>query len=300
VSRDGGRTFTEVGKNIQGLPSNHRHWVSRISASHFDPATAYVSIDGHRSDDLKPYVHVTRDYGATWQSLVNNLPPLGNIQVVREDPKNKDLLYVGTEFGLYISVTGGKEWKKFMGNLPTVRVDDLLVHPRENDLIVATHGRSIWIADDISPLQQLTPEVPDSAAHLFDIRPAVLWLNDQQLGQQIAGQRHFQGDNPSRGTAIHYHLKSPEEVTLAIADVNGRTIRTIRSKGNAGINRVQWNLQADPPEGRGAQEGQRGGGRGGGGGSPVEPGTYIVTMTAGATTVRKPVTVLRDVWMSER
>ena len=303
VSRDGGLTFTEVGKNIPGLPKEHLYWVSRISASHFDPATAYVAIDGHRSNDLKPYVFVTRDSGVSWHSLVSNLPQVGNIQVVREDPKNKDLLYVGTEFGLYISTNGGKEWKKFMANLPTVRVDDVLVHPRESDLIVATHGRSVWIADDITPLQQLTPEVRDSAAHLFDIRPAVLWLNDQQLGQQIAGQRHFQGDNPARGTAIHYYLKSSGEVTLAIADVNGKTIRTIKDQGTSGINRVQWDLRPDPDEGRGGQgaagQGGRGGGRGGGG-APVAPGTYIVTMTAAGSSVKKPVTVLRDVWMGER
>ena len=120
---------------------------------------AYVSVDGHRSDDLKPYLFVTRDYGKNWTSIVGNLPPSGNIQVVREDPKNKDLLYVGTEFGLFASTDAGKSWKKFMNNLPTVRVDDILVHPRDSDLIVATHGRSVWIADDITPLQQMTPKV---------------------------------------------------------------------------------------------------------------------------------------------
>jgi Sortilin, neurotensin receptor 3, len=109
VSRDGGVTFTEVGKNIQGLPANHVYWISRIDASHFDPGTAYVSVDGHRDNDLKPYLYVTRDYGKTWQSIAGNLPTFGNIQVVREDPKNRDLLYVGTEFGLFVSLNGGKE-----------------------------------------------------------------------------------------------------------------------------------------------------------------------------------------------
>jgi photosystem II stability/assembly factor-like uncharacterized protein len=312
VSRDGGQTFTEVGKNLPGLPKDHTYWISRISASNFDPATAYVSVDGHRSDDLKPYVFVTHDYGASWQSISNNLPQSGNVQVVREDPKNKDLLYAGTEFGLYVSTTGGREWKKFMGNLPTVRVDDVLVHPRENDLIVATHGRSVWIADDISPLQQLTQAVRDSAAHLFDIRPAVLWLNDQQRGQQVGGQRNFQGDNPPRGAAINYYLKSAGEVKLSIADVNGATVWTATSQGRPGINRVQWNLQRSAPEGRGGEgaagqagAAQAGGGPGGGRGRgnfgpPVTPGTYIVTMTAGGTTLKKPLTVLQDVWMVER
>src|SRR5205807_4775901 len=123
-----------------------------------DPAAAYVSVDGHRSDDLKPYVFVTHDYGASFQAIANNLPASGNVQVIREDPKNKDLLYVGTEFGLFVSLNGGKEWQKFMNGYPTVRTDDILVHPRDNDLIVATHGRSVWIADDITPLQQLTTE----------------------------------------------------------------------------------------------------------------------------------------------
>src|SRR5205823_3176324 len=136
VSRDGGVTFAEVGKNLSGLPANHQYWISRVDASHFDPAAAYVSVDGHRSDDLKPYVFVTHDYGATFQSISSTLPAYGNVQVVREDPKNKDLLYVGTEFGLFVSLNGGKEWQRFMSNYPTVRTDDILIHPRENDLIV--------------------------------------------------------------------------------------------------------------------------------------------------------------------
>jgi photosystem II stability/assembly factor-like uncharacterized protein len=304
LSRDGGQTFTEVGKNMPGLPKDHMHWISRISASNFDPATAYVSVDGHRSDDLKPYVFVTHDYGASWQNITSNLPPYGNVQVVREDLVNKNLLYVGTEFGLYISTNGGKEWKKFMTNLPTVRVDDVLVHPRENDLIVATHGRSVWIADDISPLQQLDQKVLDSAAFLFDIRPAVMWLNDQQKGQQVAGQRNFQGENPERGASINYYLKAAGEVKLTISDVNGATVWTNTSQGKPGINRVQWNLQRTPAEGRGegsGAQGGQGGGRGRGNfGPPVTPGTYIVTMTAGGATLKKPITVLQDVWMNER
>ena len=248
---------------------------------------------------------VTRDYGKSWQSIAGDLPEFGNVQVVREDPKNKELLYVGTEFGLYLSTDGGKGWKKFMGNLPTVRVDDILVHPRDNDLIVATHGRSVWIADDISPLQQLTQTVRDADAHLFDIRPAVMWLNDQQAGQQTGGQKYFAGENPDRGASIHYFLKSPGEVKLAIADGTGKTIRTLTSQGKAGLNRVMWNLQQDPPPGRQGGAGEAagqgaGGGRGGGGGVPATPATYLVTLTAAGKTVTKPVTLLEDRWMGER
>jgi photosystem II stability/assembly factor-like uncharacterized protein len=299
VSRDGGLTFTEVGKNIPGLPANHLYWISRIDASHFDAGTAYVSVDGHRSDDLKPYLFVTRDYGAKWESISSNLPPFGFIQVVREDPRNKDLLYAGTEFGLYASLDGGKTWTRFMNNLPTARVDDILVHPRDNDLIVATHARSVWIADDITPLQQATAEVRAQDAVLFDIRPAVLWLTDRQRGQQTGGQKAFSGENPPRGAAISYYLKSAPsgDVKIAIADATGRTLRTIDGTKRAGINRVTWNLTAQGGQGAG---GGFAGGRGGrGGGAAVAAGTYIVTLDVGGKQLTKAVTVLEDVWMRE-
>jgi hypothetical protein len=298
VSRDGGATFTEVGKNLPGLPRNHMHWISRIDASHFDAGAAYVAVDGHRSDDLKPYVYVTRDYGATWQSLTNNLPAYGNVQVVREDPKNKDLIYVGTEFGLFVSTTGGRGWKKFMNDFPTVRVDDILVHPRDGDLIVATHGRSVLIADDITPLQQLTPAVLTQDATLFDIRPAVAYLTDVTLSQQIGGQQVFVGENAPRGTAITYYLKTPAAggVKISIADATGKVIRTLDGTKAAGMNRVEWNLS---PTGRAGAPG--GGGGGGFGNIPsVDAGTYTVTLTVNGRTLTKPLVVLEDRWMGER
>ena len=295
VSRDSGATFTEVGKAMPGLPANHQYWISRIDASHFDAGTAYVAVDGHRSDDLKPYLFVTHDYGKSWTSLANNLPAFGNIQVVREDPKNRDLLYVGTEFGLYISLDGGKQWQRFMNNLPTARVDDILVHPRDNDLIVATHARSLWIADDITPLQQMA-SVGSQDVVLFDIRPAIAYLADRQRGQQTGGQKAFVGENPLRGTAISYYLKSPAagDVKITIADATGKTIRTLDGTKEQGINRVQWTLTPQPLGGRGF------GGGGRGGGPAVEPGTYIVTLSANGKTLTKPLTVLQDVWMNER
>ena len=156
VSQDGGETFTNVYGNIAGAPKGYAH-ISRIEPSHFDPATAYVAVDNHRNDDWKPYLFKTTDYGKTWVNVASNLPAKGNINALREDYDNPNLLFVGTEFGLYVTLDGGKEWKKFMTNLPSVRVDDILIHPRDRDLIVATHGRSIWIADDITPLEQLKP-----------------------------------------------------------------------------------------------------------------------------------------------
>jgi photosystem II stability/assembly factor-like uncharacterized protein len=298
VSRDGGVTFDDVSKNLPGLPTNHLYWISRIDASHFDQGTAYVSVDGHRSDDLKPYVFVTRDFGKSFQSISGNLPQYGNVQVIREDPKNKDLLYVGTEFGLFISLDGGTQWTKFMTGYPTVRTDDILVHPRDNDLIVATHGRSVWIADDISPLQQLTQAVRDSDATLFDIRPAVAWLNDQQHNQVVGGQKVFVGENAARGAAINYYLKAAAsgDVKITIADVTGRVVRTLDGSNKAGINRVMWNLAPAPPPGQ--QTGGFGGGRGGF--AAVEPGTYNVTLDAGGKKLTKPLQILQDRWLAER
>ncbi|HLA91907.1 MAG TPA: hypothetical protein VJL28_15880, partial [Gemmatimonadaceae bacterium] len=334
VSRDGGTTFTEVGKNIRGMPQgaltgNYAYWIARIDASHFDAGTAYIAIDGHRSGDLRPYVFVTKDYGATFTNITNNLPAYGNLQVVREDPKNRNLLYVGTEFGLYVSLDAGARWQKFMNNYPTVRTDDILVHPRDGDLIIATHGRSIWIADDITPLQQLTPQVQTQDAYLFDVRPAVAYLTDRQLGQQTGGQKFFEGENAPRGAAISYYLKSAAtgDVKLSIVDGLGRPLCTSDGSKNAGVNRVQWNLTApllapaaagaggafggaggrggaaaEPPNPScsGGGGGRGGGGGFGGGGGGVAPGTYTAKLSVGGREFTKPVQVLEDRWMFER
>ena len=186
-----------------------------------------------------------------------------------------------------------------MNNLPTARVDDILVHPRDNDLIVATHARGVWIADDISPLQQMAGPASQDVV-LFDIRNAVAYGIDQQANEQVGGQKVFIGENPPRGAAINYYLKSAAsgDVKITIADLNGRTVRTLDGSKAAGINRVIWNLTATPPEGQGAGRGF-GGGRGGGGQS-VEPGGYIVTLEANGRKVMRSVTVLQDIWLQER
>jgi hypothetical protein len=181
-----------------------------------------------------------------------------------------------------------------------VRTDDILVHPRDNDLIIASHGRSVWIADDITPLQQFTQAVRDSDATLFDIRPAVEWLNDQQNNQQVGGQKVFVGENAPRGAAINYYVKSGGgDAKITVADVNGHTIATLTGPATPGIHRVLWNLAPTPlPGQQQAGRGAGGGGRGGFGG--VEPGTYMVTLEAGGKKLTKPVEVLQDRWLSER
>jgi len=302
VSRDDMVTWTDVTRNLSGLPAGNMYWIARVVASAHDSARAYVAVDGHRSDDLKPYLFMTNDFGRTFTSISGNLPAYGNLETVTEDPKNPDLLYVGTEFGLYISTNRGQSWQKFMNNYPTVRTDDIMVHPRDGDLIIGSHGRGVWIADDITPLQQLTPAVLASDAYLFDIRPAVAWLNDRKLGQQVTGAMVFQGENAPRGAAISYYLKAAASgpVKITISDIAGRVVRDIDGTGTQGINRVQWNLAPNAPPG--AAAGGRGGGGGGfgGGGAAVSPGTYKVTVTIGSTTLTKTVEVLEDRWMEER
>jgi hypothetical protein len=204
-----------------------------------------------------------------------------------------------------------------MTGLPTVRIDDILVHPRDNDLIVGTHGRSIWIIDDITPLQQLTDSVTATDAHLFDIRSATRWMNDIQKASGLGASKHFRGQNPQGGTAISYYLKSAPagDVKITISNVRGDVVREMDGTKLPGINRVQWNLSPNPPQGQGPGQGQgqgqgqgRGGGGGGGGGragrggvgapfvsqNAVEAGTYIVKVAVGGKELMKTVLVEED------
>ncbi len=294
VSRDGGATWTEVGKNIPG--GTKEYHISRIEASYFDPATAYVSVDGHRHDDLHPYVWVTRDYGATWTSIAGNLPPYGNVNTIRQDPRNPRLLYLGTEFEFYVSLDEGKTWKRFMNNLPTTRFDDVLVHPRDNDLVLATHGRSIWIADDITPLQQLSDSVLQQDVHFFQPRSAVMWKADRTRSRSVTGDKNFAGENAPEGTAISYYLKAPaREVKITIVNlVTGEVFRNLDGTKEAGMNRVQWDLRGNPPPRRQRQGGgqQRG--------PLASPGVYRVVLTVDDQEYWRNLEVLEDIWLTER
>jgi len=285
VSRDSGNTWKNVAGNVPGVPKETH--VSRVEPSRYDAGTCYVSFDGHRTDDHKPYVFRTTDFGETWTSISANLPE-GNVNVIREDPKNRNLLYAGTEYAFFVSLNGGQEWKRFMTGLPTVRIDDVIVHPRDNDLILGTHGRSIYIMDDVTALQQLTEATITADAVMFDIRPAVAWTTDTQKAITVGGAKHFRGSNPARGSAISYWLKSDAggDVRIVVTDVTGREIRSITGPKTAGLNRVQWDLGTAPA----------GGGRGRGGpGTPVAPGSYLVKITAGEKVIgQKTITVEPD------
>ena len=280
VSRDGGATWKNVAGNVKGMPKEAH--VSRVEASHHDPTTAYVSFDAHRTDDHRPYIYLTKDLGETWASVSGNLPE-GNVNVVKEDPKNRNLLYAGTEYGFFISLNAGREWKPFMTGLPSVRIDDVMVHPRDNDLILGTHGRSIWIIDDITALQQLSDDLTKTDEQVLDIRPATAWTNDIQRAILAEGAKHFRGQNPPRGAAISYWLKSAPsaDVRITITDITGREIRSLEGTKEAGLNRVQWDLTL--AGGRGG----RGAGRGGGG-APAAPETQAPGAAAAAPAGQAP------------
>ena len=172
VTRDGGKTWTNTVKAMTGLAPNA--WIDKVEASHFDAGTAYVSASHWQDGDYAPYFFKTTDYGRTWTKITGGLPARGWSHVIREDPKVRDLLYAGTEFGLYASWDGGATWVSIRNNMPPVAVRDIAIHPRDNDIIVATHGRGIYILDDAAPLQQIETAMR-SDAYLFPIRPAIRW-----------------------------------------------------------------------------------------------------------------------------
>jgi len=278
VTRDGGRTWTNVAPNLPGLPPNL--WVSRLDASHFQAGRAYVAVDGHRSENFHPYLFVTEDFGQTWKPLAGGLPEGGPVKGLREDPVNPDLLFVGTEFGLFLSLDRGAHWMPMKEGLPTVSVDDIQVHPREHDLILATHGRSLWVMDDISALEQLTQEKLQAEAVLFEPRPATEFYYGNSGGS--LGAKLFKGKNPPFGALIHYYLKSaePQAVKLTVEDARGRRVRELEASASPGINRAVWDLQGEPTESLSAGGG---GGEGEGRAQPqyVPPGDYTVSLSYG-------------------
>ncbi|MFT5144474.1 MAG: photosystem II stability/assembly factor-like uncharacterized protein, partial [Thalassolituus oleivorans] len=246
VTRDGGATWKEVGANLPG--SQGRIWVSRVEASRHDKATAYVTLDGHWTGDTAPYVFRTRDFGRSWEGIASGLPsqtPAGSVHTIVEDPVNPNLLYVGTEFGVHLSMDGGISWHPFMNGLPPVAVHDLVLHPRDNDLIAGTHGRSIWIADDLSALQQLAET--SMSAHVFSGRPGTRW-QDHGKGR-IQTYFKFRGANPSSGATVRFFLaETPPDsaATVTIEDpVSGRT-ETLNAVALAGINSIRWNMAFSP------------------------------------------------------
>jgi photosystem II stability/assembly factor-like uncharacterized protein len=291
ATRDG-KNWTNITAKVPGMPG--KRWVSRLVASRYDAKTVFLAFDGHRNDDFTTYLFESKDYGQTWKSIRNDLPAATPVRVIREDVKNPNLLFAGTESAAYASIDGGGHWVRLMNRMPTTPIADLIVHPRDGDLIAATHGRSFWVMD-ISPLQELTPAVLASDAYLFTVKPSAAFDYRVFTNDEFLAEKRFIGENPPMGTAISYYLKTaPDDIKLAILDKGGAVVRDLTPTREKGINRVQWDLRGKPlvQAGRGGRGGGRGtaapaadappavgAGRGGGNSALVDPGDYVARLT---------------------
>ncbi|MEZ5471273.1 MAG: hypothetical protein R3E90_05785 [Marinicella sp.] len=245
VSRDGGEQWQNVSKNIKDVPKGT--WVSRITTGFHQAGTAFVTFDGHRTGDMKTYIYRTDDYGRSWRKL--GAENLGYAWVLKQDRVNADLLFLGTELGLYISMDGGVHWARFKENLPQVAVHDLVIHPTEHDVILATHGRGVYIIDDISPLRALTQEQLSENVVMLPSRPSVM-VEGGAL-QSFSGGDDFIGDNPSEVAVISYYLKKRHmfgDMNINILDENDQIITTLVAGKRRGINRVEWPMRLKAPK----------------------------------------------------
>jgi S1-C subfamily serine protease/photosystem II stability/assembly factor-like uncharacterized protein len=327
VTKDSGANWTNVADKL-GLPGPR--WVATIEPSRFVEGRCYVACDAHRSDDDEPYVLVTEDFGETWTSLRSNLP-WGSTRCLREDLKNRDLLYCGTEFAAWASLDRGKTWTKINSNLPTVAVHEFALHPTAAEIVAATHGRSLWVLD-VGPLRQMTADAVAAQAWLYEPTPVVRWRSEPERGAGGGSQR-FVASNPPRGAILAYSLaKKAEKASLRVVDYAGQTIRELDGKTDPGLHSVTWDLggrgaqgqrpgaesraESRPqsrPGGPGSRPASRPGRRGGAGGGgppggpggaaggpqgrgnrPVPLGTYRVILTVDGKEIEKPLRIEGD------
>lgn len=248
VTQNGGTSWTNVVGNIQGLPKNA--WVSSVEPGHFAPGTIYATFDLHTFGDLRPYAYKSLDYGKTWTALVTPGSPVrGYAHVIKEDLVNPRLLFLGTEFGLWISVDGGGQWSRYKGgDFPAVAVRDMAIHPRDHDLVVATHGRGIWIIDDITPLRALTPETLAKSAAFLQGKPIVQVLGAG--GGWVNGDAAFVGPNPPGDAIITYFLQKRHifgDMKLEVRDSAGKLLASLPTSKRRGLSRVAWPMRMPPP-----------------------------------------------------
>lgn len=293
VSKDGGSTWTNVAARVPGVPRGT--YVSRVEASRSGEGAAYVAFDGHRSNDFAAYLFFTADYGQSWKSVAADLPAGGTLSVVREHPHDANLLFVGTERGLWLSWDRGGSWSALRGkNFPTVPVDDLQVHPREGDLVLGTHGRGVWILDDAAPLVAL-PRARGQDLHVFPIRRATAWrLYDHKAN---TGHKTFLAQNPPEGALVSFWLGvkpgEKEEATITVKDPAGAVVREIKLARPAfGINRASWDLRHEAPvkPEPGAERGFGGPPRG----PLVLPGSYTLEVAVAGKQATETVVVEDD------
>jgi photosystem II stability/assembly factor-like uncharacterized protein len=292
LTRDGGKNWTNLTPNL-GMPSGN--WISWVEASRFDPAVAYVTDDRHAYGDLAPYLYRTTDYGRTWQRLVGPGTPgvRGYAHVIKEDRLNPNIFYLGTEFGLFISLNGGQSWAQFKPNdFPDgVAVRDIALQERKDDLVLATHGRGIWVIDDVSPLRALSTQVLASNVSLIPGGPVEQRI--QGNGGWAEGDASYAGDNPASGASITYYQKARHVIgrmKLEILDAKGNVVDEIPASKRRGLNRVSWSMRTKPPQVPPAASlagssafGER-----------FLPGTYTVRLTKAGQVVSEPLTLTLD------
>jgi photosystem II stability/assembly factor-like uncharacterized protein len=281
VTLDGGQAWTDLTANLPAPAKGQ--WMSRIEASHFDASVAYLVVSAFRSGNFAPLVYRTADTGKSWQSIASNLPADGPAKVLREDVKNPKLLFVGTEFGLFVSLDRGGSWTKYP-NLPTVAVDDLTIQARDLDLVIATHGRSLYIIDNIQPLEEFSTEVAGSAVHLFAPRPALGFYPMAGWVEEEGTSGVYRGANPPDGATIDFYVKeyTGEPVKITITNAAKAVVASLSAPGTPGFSRLVWDLRMtkDLLTDYGG-EGQK----------FVRPGEYEVTLHYGKTTVSRPLRV---------
>jgi photosystem II stability/assembly factor-like uncharacterized protein len=311
LTHDGGKSWQNISSSLSAVP--HGTWVSSIELSKDAPGVAYVTFDGHRNDDFHPYIFRTDDSGHTWKPIVNGIPNNGGtVRVIRADPYNPNLLFLGTEYGGYVSFDQGQVWQTLGMGLPGVPVDDISIQRQQHDLILGTHGRSLWVLDDIRPLEELQADTRTSDLQLFDLAPATEWriyIDDNGF----EGQRIFRAPNPPNGAVIDYYLnkevdKNKEvdrdhKVRIVIRNSRDEIVRELDGTSRAGINRVEWDLRwQTPAEPADLQIFAMRQGfffyrvlpHLGMPGPFVEPGDYKVTISIGDRTSSKSLTVVED------
>jgi photosystem II stability/assembly factor-like uncharacterized protein len=272
VTKNAGGEWKEVTERISAAGGPGHLWVSRVFASHFDQGKAYVTKTGFRRDDFKPYVFKTSDFGKNWENLSASLPDKP-VNVIFEDRINPNLLFLGNDKGVYVTLDGGMDWIPMRSNMPTIAVHDLLVHPRENDLVVGTYGRGLYITD-ISPLQEMSDEVLEEKTYLFRIEPAQPRITRTWANYGLYGDRHLSTPNEPNTVVFYYYLKNKvdEKIALIVSDGDGTTLAELSGPAEAGIHRVAWNMRR---QGGGEQT------RRGRFGSSVPPGRYQVLLEVG-------------------
>ena len=290
MSKDNGATWQNITKNLPGFPVGHA-FVSEVVPSRFESGTVYITVDNHRLNDYEPYIWVSTDFGASFKSLTATLK--GEVvKTLTEDTRNPDVLYIGTETGIFLTLDRGKTWKRLKANFPTVRVDELTIHPRDNALLVATHGRALWILDHLEPIQEFSA-AQKADATLFTPGPSLQWKAKDDRNDEFWGHQFFTGENPPTETVLQLHLKKAvTNPMLRISDASGAVVRELAlpaAKNVAGIQTVCWDQRVEPireatpaggPPAGGPPAGGPGGGFGGGGRGPI-PGLPTPLPTIG-------------------